>query len=119
MELDIIFNLLDARPAWLAPFPVVLSVEYPIRTPNGRRGRGDLLLCDGARRRFLVVEVKRHTKRNSYLIAQMHRYRQAVKLRHPAAAVDAAAVAGGCLLTYVRDEDFQAYRPKLVWKSTL
>lgn len=119
MELDIIFGLLDARPAWLAPFPVVMSVEYPIRTPNGRRGRGDLLLTDGARSRFLVVEVKRHMKRNSFLIAQMHRYRQAVKMRHPAAAVDAAAVAGGSLLTYIRDEDFRGYKPKLAWKRAL
>lgn len=113
MEHDIIHKLLLERPPWLQAFPVVVCMEYGIRIPPGCRGRGDLLLANLSHTRLLAVELKRHTKKNAYLLAQMHRYRQAVKMRHPGVPVDGAAVAGGHLLTYIPDEQFRPYRPRV------
>lgn len=109
MELDVIHKLLDDRPPWIVAFPVVVSIEYEIQVPPGLIGRGDLLLCNQERSRFLAVEIKRHEKRNRFLVRQMHRYRAAVKQRNPNVRVDGAAVAGGQLLQYISDEGFKPY----------
>ena len=69
-------------------------------------------MCTSDGSHFLAVEVKRHMKRNSVLIAQMICYREAVKLVNPSARVDGAAVAAGNLLLYLKDEDFRPYKPR-------
>ena len=109
MELDVIHSLLDKRPTWLAPFPVVVCIEYEIEVPPGLTGRGDLLLCNEDRSRFLAVEIKRHERHNRFLVKQMHRYRAAVKQKNPCVRVDGAAVVGDQLLQYISDEGFRPY----------
>lgn len=103
MELDIIEDLLECRPGWTRSFPVVVGVEYAIDPFNKYAGRGDLVLSNEASTRFLVVELKRHTRARAKLLSQMVYYRDCCKRRHPFARVDCAAVAAGQLVAYRRD----------------
>ena len=124
METDIIEDLLRSKPAWMLAFPNLVGLEYPIQIqPCDRLGRGDLLLSNENFEKFLVVEVKRHTRKNGRLLHQLFRYRDAVKRKFPDAEVDGAAVANGMLLAYVRDRDFRPYkyrqqRPRAITEST-
>ena len=98
-ELDIIADLLRARPAWLRPFPLVWAWEWLVDPRIHSLGRGDLVLCNAKQDRFLVVELKRK-KRGNKLIAQMQAYCAHLQKQLPLVKVDCAAVSGGELVEY-------------------
>jgi len=105
MELDIINDLLAYGPKWLQlhKFTRVWAVEYYVDAAWKRAGRGDLILCSKDLQHFLVVEIKRHRKRNQKLLHQMVFYRNNLKMKMPDKLIDCCAVAAGELIAYKAD----------------
>ncbi len=142
MEVDLITDLLASNPAWLAPFPITMGIEYYVDHLKKHAGRGDLLVCNQDLTHFLVVEVKALPKnlksrnnrkdrllhRKDRLMQQMVTYRDHMKWKAPSATVDCAAVMGDRLVAYRRDNfrgdasmfftpPFQeAWRPAMILK---
>lgn len=106
MEIDIIYDLLHKCPYWLKPFPVIYAIEYFVDV-NQCNGKGDLIVCNKNRSRYLVIELKRSKRKNKKLLYQMIFYRQQFKFKMPHVPIDCAAVADGNLLAYVEDSVLQ------------